>query len=120
MTKPTKTIRLKIDSTLVKKFAFELGFDDCGICETSLPNEDISFFENWIVTGKNAGMAYLERNIDIRKNTSLLVPDSKTIISVLLTYNQISDKKDFYISKYARGKDYHIVMKEKLASLEKN
>lgn len=119
MTKPTKTISTKIDATLVKKLAFEIGFDDCKLCNANPPVNDISFFEYWIATNKNAGMAYLERNIDIRKDTSLLVPNSKTIISVILNYNQKSDDKEYYISKYARGKDYHIVMKEKLALLEK-
>ncbi|MDD2635003.1 MAG: tRNA epoxyqueuosine(34) reductase QueG [Bacteroidales bacterium] len=118
MAKPTKTINIKIDSQLVKKIALEIGFDNCGICEANLPDTDILFFENWIAAGKNAGMMYLERNVDIRKNTSLLVPNSKTIICVTLNYHQVSDKKEFYISKYARGKDYHIVMKEKLAILE--
>ncbi|MDD4149782.1 MAG: tRNA epoxyqueuosine(34) reductase QueG [Bacteroidales bacterium] len=118
MTKPTKTINIKIDSKLVKNFALEIGFDNCGICEANLPNKSILFFENWIAAGKNAEMTYLERNIDIRKDTSLLVPNSKTIICVTLNYHQVSDEKEFYISKYARGKDYHIVMKEKLAILE--
>ncbi|MDD2385973.1 MAG: tRNA epoxyqueuosine(34) reductase QueG [Bacteroidales bacterium] len=118
MTKPTKTINIKIDAKLVRKLAFEIGFDDCKICNANPPIKDISFFENWIAINKNADMAYLEKNINIRKDTSLLVPNSKTIICVILNYNQKLDDKEFYISKYARGKDYHIVMKEKLASLE--
>lgn len=109
---------MKINSKLVKKLAHEHGFDDCGITNSLPPEKDILFYEKWITSGKNAGMDYLTRNIDIRKNPELLVPEAKTIISLILSYNISAANQKYFISKYARGKDYHHVMKSKLKSFE--
>ena len=65
-------------------------------------------------------MSYLERNIDKRLDPRILVPGSKSVIS--LTYNyyppkKLSNKNNFIISKYAYGRDYHKVLKKKLRHL---
>ena len=60
------------------------------------------------------------KNIDKRLDPRLLVPGSKSVIS--LSYNYFPPKKlieenNFIISKYAYGKDYHKVLKKKLKKL---
>lgn len=61
-------------------------------------------------------MSYMENHFDKRLNPTLLVDDSKSVISLLLNYypeqTQVSDT--YKISKYAYGQDYHFVIKEKL------
>lgn len=61
-------------------------------------------------------MGYMENHFDKRLNPTLLVNDSKSVISLLLNYypeqTQIADS--YKISKYAYGQDYHFVIKEKL------
>lgn len=61
-------------------------------------------------------MGYMENHFDKRLNPTLLVDDSKSVISLLLNYypqeTQIADS--YKISKYAYGQDYHFVIKEKL------
>lgn len=58
----------------------------------------------------------MENHFDKRLNPTLLVDDSKSVISLLLNYypeqTQIADS--YKISKYAYGQDYHFVIKEKL------
>lgn len=61
-------------------------------------------------------MSYMENHFDKRLDPTLLVDDSKSVISLLLNYypeqTQVSDT--YKISKYAYGQDYHFVIKEKL------
>ena len=62
----------------------------------------------------------MERNFDKRLDPRLLVPGSKSVISLL--FNYYTEKKhkknqEPKISSYAYGKDYHFVVKEKLREL---
>ncbi|MFA8299871.1 MAG: tRNA epoxyqueuosine(34) reductase QueG [Hyphomicrobiales bacterium] len=105
---------------LIKKKALALGFSLCGINKAKHLIEDGQFVENWMEKGYNAGMSYFERNKDKRYNPSLLVDNTKSIITVLLSYypeTQLSQKDNYRISKYAYGQDYHYVIKDKLALL---
>lgn len=64
-------------------------------------------------------MSYMENNFDMRLDPTLLVPDSKSVISLLLNYypDQLQIDDSFKISKYAYGNDYHFVIKDKLKEL---
>ncbi len=81
--------------------------------------EEAPRLENWLNKNHNGQMAYMENNFDKRLNPTLLVDDAKSVVSLLLNYypekEQIEDS--FKISKYAYGKDYHFVIKEKLKEL---
>ena len=65
-------------------------------------------------------MSYMERNFDKRMDTTKLVEGSKSVISLLYNYypdKKINHENNFKISKYAYGKDYHYVIKDKLKTL---
>jgi len=64
-------------------------------------------------------MSYLENHFDKRLDPRLLVPDSKSVVSLLLNYFPSETQKDdsYKISKYAYGQDYHFVIKDKLKQL---
>ena len=62
-------------------------------------------------------MSYMENHFDKRLDPRLLVPGAKSVVSLLLNYFPSEEQKDKSapkISKYAYGKDYHDVIKEKL------
>lgn len=61
-------------------------------------------------------MGYMENHFDKRLDPTLLVDDSKSVISLLLNYypEQTQVQDSYKISKYAYGQDYHFVIKEKL------
>jgi len=104
----------------IKEEALKLGFDDCGFTSVRFLRENYHYFMNWIGNGYNAGMQYLAKNVNARTNPSELIKDAKSVISVILNYypaKSQSDPEAPVISKYAYGKDYHLVMKEKLTSL---
>ena len=107
-------------SLRIKKFAFSLGFDACGICRAEKVDDiEEVFVKEWLENNNQADMDYLSRNFDKRIDPSLLVEGAKSIISVALNYypRQIQQESVPQIAYYAYGKDYHDVMKEKLQQL---
>ena len=69
----------------IKQQALALGFDACGICRATNSGEEARYME-WIRDHCQAGMDYLERNIEKRIDPRLLVEDARSIISVALNY----------------------------------
>jgi epoxyqueuosine reductase len=61
----------------------------------------------------------MERNFDKRMDTTKLVAGSKSVISLLFNYypSKEINNDSFKISKYAYGKDYHFIIKDKLKTL---
>lgn len=104
---------------LIKTEAKRLGFLSCGISKAGFLEEEASRLERYLKKNMNGEMAYLENHFDKRLDPTLLVPDSKSVISLLLNYfppeTQIEDT--YKISKYAYGTDYHFVIKDKLRQL---
>ena len=91
----------------------------CGISKAGFLEDEAPRLENWLNKNLNGKMAYMENHFDKRLNPTLLVDDAKSVVSLLLNYypekEQIADS--YKISKYAYGKDYHFVIKEKLKEL---
>lgn len=106
-------------SVSIKKKAKELGFDACGIAEVSSADTEALFFDRWIAEGYHAGMKYMENYRDIRLNPAGLVEGARSVISVALNYYPAQKQSPDAprISYYAYGKDYHIVLKDKLRQL---
>ncbi len=107
-------------SAQIKKKAQELGFLSCGISNAEFLDEEESRFESWLTGGLHGEMGYMERNLDKRLDPRLLYEGAKSVISVLLNYFPKETQLDTdapILSKYAYGKDYHFVLKEKLKNL---
>jgi len=106
-------------SQLIKTEAKKLGFLSCGISKADFLEDEAPRLERWLKDGKHGKMAYMENHFDKRLDPRLLVPDAKSIISLLLNYYTPLDQLDGApkISKYAYGKDYHHVIKDKLKQL---
>ena len=109
-----------IHTQLIKTEANRLGFDYCGISKSDFLEEEAPRLENWLKNNMNGKMEYMHNHFDKRLDTRLLVPNSKSVISLLLNYfpeEKQMDQTAPRISKYAYGKDYHFVIKEKLNAL---
>ena len=107
-------------SAKIKAKAHELGFYACGISRSRFLEEEAPRLENYLRAKRHGGMQYMENYFDKRLNPSTLVPETKSVISVL--YNYYTPKKQVdtaapIFSKYAYGKDYHPVLKDKLNQL---
>lgn len=104
------------NTNFIKSEANRLGFMSCGISKAEFLEQEAPRLENWLKQNAHGQMTYMENHFDKRLNPTLLVEDSKSVISLLLNYfpeNQ-QNSDSFKISKYAYGQDYHFVIKEKL------
>ncbi len=103
-------------SLLIKEKAKELGFMHCGISKAGFLEEDAPRLEKWLKSGFHGEMGYMEKHFDKRLDPTKLVPGAKSVVS--LTYNYFPEQQQredsFKISKYAYGKDYHFIIKDKL------
>jgi epoxyqueuosine reductase len=101
---------------IIHSIASQLGFDYCGIAKAEKLDEDAERLEKWLSKGMHGSMQYMERYFDQRVDPRLLVPGAKSVITLLLNYypSQHQAEGSPNISKYAYGRDYHEVIKEKL------
>lgn len=104
---------------LIKTEAKRLGFLTCGISKAGFLEEEAPRLEHWLNNNHQGNMSYMENHFDKRLNPTLLVEDSKSVVSLLLNYfpSEGQNNNTYKISKYAYGQDYHSVIKEKLKEL---
>lgn len=105
------------NSLIIKKLAKDVGFDFCGISKADFLKEDALKLEQWLKNGYNGTMKWMENHFEKRLDPRILVPGAKTVISLM--YNYYTDKNQLnsgvpIVSKYAFGRDYHDVIKDKL------
>ena len=112
----------------VKAAAREVGFSACGLTAARpVSDERAQKFRRWLAEGCHADMDYLARNADKRLDPRLLVEGARTIVSVAVNYFTPDEMGDFAIqsaggmgenawtiARYARGTDYHDVVKQML------
>ncbi len=110
---------LSVATSSIKDEALRLGFSSCGICRPDFAEEYAGFLKEWLKKGFHGEMSYMERNFDKRSDPRLLADNVKSIIIVALNYypSQKQAPDAAQVAYYAYGKDYHIVVKEKLKIL---
>jgi epoxyqueuosine reductase len=105
-----------LHTKIVKETAALLGFDFCGIAKAQFLNEDARRLETWLNKGMHGSMQYMEKHFDLRTDPTKLVPGAKSIITLLINYfpKEKQNPNAPNVSKYAYGKDYHDIIREKL------
>ena len=104
-------------TTWIREEAKRLGFESIGIAKAERLDKEAKQLEAWLNKGYHGKMGYMENYFDKRVDPTLLVPGAKSVISLAYNYYIEERQKDTAapkISKYAYGKDYHKVIKEKL------
>lgn len=103
----------------LKDLARGLGFDAAGVAPVALLSDEVAMLREWVADGKNAGMEYMARNVEKRENPALLVEGAKSVVVTLTNYYTAQEQPEGAprMSRYAWGKDYHIVVKERLWKL---
>lgn len=91
----------------------------CGISKAEFLEEEAPRLESWLKKNRNGEMSYMENHFDKRLDPTLLVSDSKSVVSLLLNYYPTEKQREdsYKISKYAYGQDYHYIIKDKLKQL---
>ena len=107
---------LSVHTKIVKNIAQQLGFNYCGIAKAVPLDEDARRLETWLQQGFHGKMQYMENYFDLRINPQKLVPGAKSVITLMQNYFPAEQQKTNtpHIAKYAYGKDYHFIIKDKL------
>lgn len=103
---------------LIKQIASGLGFDYCGIARAQKLDDDAVRLEQWLNKGMHGKMKYMENYFELRVDPTKLVPGARSVITLLKNYypSQAQQEGSPGISKYAWGKDYHDVIRQKMNS----
>ena len=111
----------KLRSKLIQEEALRIGFDACGISKVKFLEQEARDLEQFLKEKRQGTMYWLENHFDKRVNPALLVDGAQSVISVLANYKPSAEHKQpedmSNISTYAWGRDYHLVLKEKLQEL---
>ena len=100
------------------------GFQRVGISGVEL-GADETHLRDWLAQGLHGSMQWMARHGDKRARPAELVPDTLRVISVGLDYGQdgdaawhnLRDGERAYVARYALGRDYHKLMRNRLQAL---
>ena len=104
---------------LIQQHALELGFDLCRIARSRALTEHRERLTQWLDSGEYGGLQYMQRNLDKRLDPSLLVEGTRSIVVCAIGYKRgpVPNPLMNHMASYAWGKDYHLVIREKLRQL---
>ena len=103
--------------------AKELGFHRAAIIPIERTRRH-ELYKCWLAAGHAGGMAYLSEPTHVEQRADLrsLLGEAKSLVVVALAYDRADpivpeDRLRGRIARYARGEDYHLVMRDKLVLL---
>lgn len=103
----------------VKRWAGEAGFLACGITDLA-PNAYAGALDRWLEAGFGGTMRYIHRQARKRKSPALVDQEAKSVVVILDNYYYDDSTENAVpprIAKYARGKDYHDTIGDRLEQL---
>ncbi|HTQ79024.1 MAG TPA: QueG-associated DUF1730 domain-containing protein, partial [Thermoanaerobaculia bacterium] len=114
----------------LKSWAREAGFDRAGVA-TLEPSVQGEAYRRWLDRGEQAGMEYLGRRLEVRLEPAKILPGARSALCVALQYHPLTPASPAtldaagepagdlwpWVARYARGRDYHDLMGERLKAL---
>ena len=108
----------------IRAWAAELGFQQAGIADVDL-GEHEEYLQKWLDAGYHGSMDYMARHGRKRSRPAALVPGTCRVISLRMDYlpadteplRLLASPDKAYISRYALGRDYHKLIRGRLAKL---
>jgi epoxyqueuosine reductase len=122
--------RLAALAARIKVWGAELGFGAVGIADVDVAAASARLRE-WLAAGRHGDMDYMARHAQLRADPAQLLPRAARVISVRLDYlpratgdgwtereqQRLRDDNTALVSLYARGRDYHKVLRQRLQQL---
>ena len=108
----------------IREWSRDLGFQQTGITDIDLkPHEQ--HLSDWLAKNFHGDMTFMEKHGSLRARPDELLPGTLRVISVRMDYlpneqqllSQLNDGDKAYIARYALGRDYHKLMRKRLAKL---
>ena len=108
----------------LQRQALTEGFDLVGITSADLPELNKIAFAEFLINNWHGDMLWMEEKKQRRENPSHLWPEAKSVIMLAMNYGpeqnplpELKKTKNGVLSCYAKGKDYHDIVKKKLKNL---
>jgi epoxyqueuosine reductase len=112
-------------ANIIKSWGKALGFSEVGITDTDLASAE-RHYQTWIEKGFHGDMDYMAKHGNKRTQPAELVEGTVRVISVRMDYQPpaakdaeivLTESKKAFISRYALGRDYHKVLRQRLQKL---
>jgi epoxyqueuosine reductase len=105
----------------IRQWGRELGFQAVGIADADLSAAEPRLLE-WLARGRHGEMEYMARHGTLRARPAELKPGTLRVISCRMDYavgeEGLPEQDDrAYVARYARGRDYHKVVRDRLQKL---
>ena len=108
----------------IRDWGRELGFQSLGFTGIEL-NQHREYLDKWLAAGYHGEMGWMAGHGDKRSRPELLVPGTCTVITARMDYLPngadpeavLADPSKAYVSRYALGRDYHKLIRSRLAKL---
>ncbi|MCB1662715.1 MAG: tRNA epoxyqueuosine(34) reductase QueG [Pseudomonadales bacterium] len=108
----------------IKVWGAELGFQQVGITDVALQEHEARL-NQWLANGYHGELGYMAHHGSKRSHPEELLPGTLRVISVRLDYlttqarvsKHEQQAQNAQVSRYALGRDYHKLMRKRLAKL---
>src|SRR5450759_3446257 len=105
----------------LKQQAQALGFDLVGIAPAG-PADGFDRLRDWLDRGFAGDMDYMHRHAEARRHPESVLPEVRSVVMLGMNYNPGSGPEDGdsgkgRVARYARGADYHDVLRDRLNQL---
>jgi epoxyqueuosine reductase len=114
----------------IRAWGREVGFTDVRIADLDVANASARL-SNWLAAGRHGAMGYMQRHAALRADPHSLLPGARCAIVATMDYlpratppdwaererARLHDRSAAVVSLYARGRDYHKVLRQRLQAL---
>ena len=103
----------------VRQLILDSGFSDVGIVRAEPLSDCVPAFRRWLENGFNGGMSFMNNYFEKRIDPSLLTPGARSVVVAIMNYYPERKQPENVpqVAKYAYGRDYHKVLKNKLRKI---
>lgn len=105
----------------IRNYAKDLDIQEVAICSADPLQEEADRLDKWLSEGKHGDMAWMKTRAKERVDPKSFFPEAKSILVATFNYYREESANHEYpeanISLYARGRDYHKVIRKKLSKL---
>ena len=121
----TQPLKYAALAAQIREWAHELGFQAVGISDTDLSEAESGLFQ-WLAQGLHGEMDYMSKHGVKRTRPAELIPGTLRVISLRMncapadaldSWQVLADGERAFISRYTLGRDYHKVLRNRLAKL---
>jgi len=114
----------------IRRWAHDLGFSQIGVADVDLSDAEPALLQ-WLAAGFHGQMDFMARHGVLRARPTLLLPGTVSVLTARMDYlpreapadwrqrewTRLADPDAAVVSLYARGRDYHKVLRSRLQQL---